>query len=89
MVEKFGRCRAQVEIADRVTAVSSWVEVAAALDQLAILCRRMTVPEGWRVAGWLVMGPEERIKVSLLGPGDEVDDGGVGGGLNGTGRGVE
>lgn len=64
---------------DRVTAVSSWVEVAAALDQLSILCRRMTSSEGWRVAGWMVMGPEERIKVSLLGPDDPIVEGGDGG----------
>lgn len=43
-----------------------------------------------RVAGWMVMGPEERIKVSLLGPDDPIvgsEGGGVGGWgvfLNGT-----
>lgn len=91
MTEKFGRCTAQVELAEeRVPAVSSWVLVNAALDQLSITCRRQVRQGDWtedRTAGWMLMGPEDRIKVSLLGP----DDGpfgieGVGGGLftNGT-----
>lgn len=85
-MEKFGRCRARVELAEeRGAAVSSWVAVAAALDQLSILCRRLVKHED-RTAGWMLMGPEDRIKVSLLGP----DDGpfgieGVGGGVSSNG----
>lgn len=67
--EKFGRCRAQVEIEGRVAALSSWTIVAAALDHLSVLCRQHS-SHGDRTAGWMVMGPEERIKVSLLGPDD-------------------
>ena len=71
MTEHFGRCRAHVEIGERVDAVSSWLAVTAALDQLSMLCRRQT-SKGERVAGWLLMGPEDRIKVSLLGPDDQI-----------------
>lgn len=69
MTEKFGRCRAQVELAGREDAVSSWVAVTSSLDQLSALCRRTSSQED-RTGGWLLMGPEERIKVSLLGPDD-------------------
>ena len=69
-MEKFGRCRAQVELAeDRGVAVSNWVAVTAKLDELSILCRRRVRDEE-RTAGWSLMGPEDRIKVSLLGPDD-------------------
>ena len=74
MTESFGRCRAHVELAGRAFAVSSWADVVAGLDHLSILCRRMTFQEE-RVAGWMVMGPEEKIKVSLLGPNDPIPPG--------------
>ncbi|KAL9126296.1 MAG: hypothetical protein Q9175_007941, partial [Cornicularia normoerica] len=72
VTERFGRCKATVEMAGSVNAVSSWVAVAGALDQLNLLCRRQT-SQGDRTGGWLLMGPEEKIKVSLLGPDDSAD----------------
>ncbi|CAF9938350.1 MAG: hypothetical protein ALECFALPRED_007613 [Alectoria fallacina] len=83
LTEKFGRCRAQVEITERTVAVNSWVAVVAALDQLSILCRQHS-SRGDRTAGWMLTGPEERIKVSLLGPDDPYLVGGVGLILNAT-----
>lgn len=64
------------------------MEVTAALDHLALLCRRSTSSGEERVAGWMIMGPEEKIKVSLLGPKDPITGGdkesGNGFSLNGT-----
>ena len=50
------------------------MEVTAALDHLSILCRRVT-SQGERTAGWMIMGPQEKIKVSLLGPDDPIPPG--------------
>lgn len=85
--EKFGRCRAQVELEGVGEVLSSWSAITAALDRLSILCRRNT-KEGERTAGWMLVEPADRIKVSLLGPDDPYS--GVGGVfLNGTGGGFE
>ena len=70
-VETFGRCRAQVEIENRARLASSWVAVISTLNKLANDCRRsspLTAEE--RTGGWMLAGPEGRIKVSLLGPDD-------------------
>ena len=70
-VETFGRCRAQVEIENRARLASSWIAVRAALDQLARDCRRSSpLTSEERTGGWMLAGPEGRIKVSLLGPDD-------------------
>ena len=60
-----------MEIENRARAQSSWIAVKSALDKLAADCRRsspMTSQE--RTGGWMLAGPENRIKVSLLGPDD-------------------
>lgn len=83
--EQFGNCRAQVEVEGR-DAMSSWVMVASTLDQLSVQCRRVT-PMGDRTAGWMMVAPANRIKVSLLGPDDPYT--GVGVTFpNGTGGGL-
>ena len=70
-VESFGRCRAQVEIENRARAPSSWIAVKAALDLLARDCRKsFPLAREERTGGWMLAGPEGRIKVSLLGPDD-------------------
>lgn len=71
-MERFGRCRAQVELEAREAVVSSWVEVTAALDHLSTLCRRASSYGEEKTGGWMLMGPEDRIKVSLLGPDDPI-----------------
>ncbi|CAD6590763.1 MAG: hypothetical protein ASARMPREDX12_004724 [Alectoria sarmentosa] len=81
--EKFGRCRAQVEVKEGTVAVSSWVTVVSSLDQLSILCRQHS-SLGDRTSGWMLMGLEDRIKVSLLGPDDPYFGGGTGLFLNAT-----
>ncbi len=86
MTERFGRCRAQVELAEKANAVASWVMVTSALDQLSILCRKQT-SEGERTSGWMLVKPDDKIKVLLLGPDDPYFGlEGAGGGLfsNGT-----
>ena len=70
-VESFGRCRAQVEIENRARASSSWISVKASLDLLARDCRKsFPLAREERTGGWMLAGPEGRIKVSLLGPDD-------------------
>lgn len=45
--------------------------VKASLDRLATQCRRSSVTTTEeRTGGWMLAGPEGRIKVSLLGPDD-------------------
>lgn len=70
MTEKFGHCRAQVQIAENTRTVGSWVLVVAALDQLNGLCQRIDAYGDERTGGWLLMEPERTIKVLLLGPKD-------------------
>ena len=71
VTERFGRCRAQVEIEEHGQVVGSWVMVTAALDQLSILCRKST-SQGERTSGWMLVRPDNMIKVSLLGPDDPI-----------------
>lgn len=69
--ESFGRCRAQVEIENRSRAPSSWMSVIASLHKLALDCRKsVPLTRDERTGGWMLTGPEGRIKVSLLGPDD-------------------
>ena len=69
--ETFGRCRAQVEIENRARAPSSWIAVKASLDRLASDCRKtFPLAREERTGGWMLAGPEGRIRVSLLGPDD-------------------
>ena len=71
--ETFGRCRAQVEIENRARAPSSWIAVKSALDKLATDCRKSSpLSTEEKTGGWMLAGPEGRIKVSLLGPDDPV-----------------
>ncbi len=69
-VEKFGRCRAVVEIELRSREASSWVAVKSRLDQLSIECRRHSGEGGERTGGWMLLAPGAKVKVSLLGPKD-------------------
>ena len=70
-VESFGRCRAQVEMENRARVPSSWIAVKSTLDNLANSCRRSSpLARDERTGGWMLAGPEGRIKVSLLGPDD-------------------
>ena len=69
-VERFGNCRAQVELESRTREPGSWLAVSVKLDELAVLCRRTTGKRGELTGGWMLMGPSNKIKVSLLGPKD-------------------
>ena len=68
--ETFVNCRAQVELADRARAPFSWIAVKTALDDLSVQCRAMSRSKHERTGGWMLAGPEGKIKVSLLGPND-------------------
>ena len=68
-VVSFSRCRAQVELAPRSRVPFSWVAISAALDQLSMKCRDQR-PADERTGGWMITGPDGKIKVSLLGPKD-------------------
>lgn len=48
---------------------SSWVAVKGALDQLSRECRDLRATNE-RTGGWMITGPDGKIKVSLLGPKD-------------------
>lgn len=58
-----------MELAPQARVPSSWIAVKGALDQLSRECRdlRATVE---RTGGWMITGPDGKIKVSLLGPKD-------------------
>ena len=67
-VESFGKCRVKVDIEPRARVAGSWTDVKLTLDRLGILCRRLS-PEGpERVAGWMLMGEGNKMKVSFLKP---------------------
>ena len=67
-IETFGRCRAQVELATSARAPSSWIAVKSALDDLSVRCRKSAgVSKKERTGGWMLMGLDGLIKVSLVG----------------------
>lgn len=67
-VEKFGQCRVKVELEPRARVASSWMAVKLTLDHLSVLCRRSSSGGPERVAGWMLMGEGNKIKVSFLKP---------------------
>ena len=67
-VEKFGQCRVKVDIEPRARVASSWTAVKLTLDHLGVLCRRSSSEGPERVAGWMLMGEGNKIKVSFLKP---------------------
>ena len=67
-VESFGQCRVKVDIEPRARVAGSWTAVKLTLDRLGILCRRSTSEGPERVAGWMLMGEGNKMKVSFLKP---------------------
>ena len=67
-VEKFGNCRVKVELEPRARVASSWLAVRLSADHLGVLCRRSSSEGPERVAGWIMMGEGNKIKVSFLKP---------------------
>lgn len=64
--ETFVRCRAVVELGDRAREPYSWTAVKLALDTLSVECRTMSRSRVERTGGWMLVGPEGKIKVSLV-----------------------
>ena len=64
--QTYGSCRVEVEMAEKfVTEMTTWAVVTGGAYRLNVECRSRSF-DGDKTGGWLLVGPNQRIKVSLL-----------------------